>query len=49
MIVLAMVLCHYDYACTMWFRRISILVKKRLQIVQNKVIRFVLGFFQELT
>ena len=26
-----------------WFSRISISAKKRLQIVQNKVIRFVLG------
>ena len=43
MIVLAMVQCHYDYACAMWFSRISISAKKRLQIVQNKVIRFVLG------
>ena len=43
MIVLAMVQCHYDYACAKWFSRISISAKKRLQIVQNKVIRFVLG------
>ena len=43
MIVLAMVQCHYDYACTMWFSKISISAKKRLQIVQNNVIRFVLG------
>ena len=43
MIVLAMAQCHYDYACAMWFSRISISAKKRLQIVQNKVIRFVLG------
>ena len=43
MIVLAMVQCHYDYACAMWFSRISISAKKRLQIDQNKVIRFVLG------
>ena len=42
MIVLAMVQCHYDYACARWFSRISILAKKRLQTVQNKVIRFVL-------
>ena len=28
----------------MWFSRISISAKKRLHIVQNKVIRFVLGF-----
>ena len=42
-IVLAMVQCHYDYACAMWFSRISISAKKRLHIVQNKVIRFVLG------
>ena len=27
----------------MWFRRISISAKKRLQFVQNEVIRFVLG------
>ena len=33
MIVLAMVQCHYDYACAMWFSRISISAKKRLQIV----------------
>ena len=38
-----MVQCHYDYACAMWFSRISISARKRLQIVQNKVIRFVLG------
>ena len=38
-----MVQCHYDYAYAMWFSRISISAKKRLQIVQNKVIRFVLG------
>ena len=43
MIVLALVQCHYDYACAMWFSRISIAAKKMLQIVQNKVIRFVLG------
>ena len=43
MIVLAMVQCHYDYACAISFSRISISAKKRLQIVQNKVIRFVLG------
>ena len=41
MIVLAMVLCHY--ACAMWFSIILISAKKRLQIVQNRVIRFVLG------
>ena len=43
MIVLAMVQSHYDSACAMWFSRISISAKKRLQIVQNKVIRFKLG------
>ena len=43
MIVLAIVQCHYDYACAMWFSIISISAKKFLYIVQNKVIRFVLG------
>ena len=32
MIVLAMVQCHYDHVCAMWFRRISISAKKRLPI-----------------
>ena len=41
MIVLAMVQCHYDYACAMWFSRISFSVKKRLQIVQNKRLQIV--------
>ena len=41
MIVLAIVQCHYDYACAIWFNRISISAKKKLQIAQNKVIRFV--------
>ena len=42
-VVLAMVQCHYDYTGVMWFSRISISAKRRLQIVQNEVIRFVLG------
>ena len=48
MIVLAMVQCHYDYACVMWFSRISISAKKKLHIVQNKVIRLYLEILQEL-
>ena len=43
MIVLAMVQCHYDYACAMWSCIISISAKKRFKIIQNKVIGFVLG------
>ena len=43
MIVLAIVQCHYDYACAMWFSRISILAKKRLQIVQNHIFNSVHG------
>ena len=43
MVSLAMVQCHYDYACAMWFCRIFISAKKQIQIVQHKIIGFVLG------
>ena len=43
MLASALVQCHFDYACTMWFSRLSVTSKKRLQITQNKTIRFILG------
>ena len=45
MLASALVQCHFDYACSMWFSCISSTSssRKRLQIIQNKLIRFILG------
>ena len=41
--LLYLVQCHFDYACSMWFRCVSSTSRKRLQIIQNELIRFILG------
>ena len=43
MLASALVQCHFDYACSMWFSCVSSTSRKRLQIIQNKLIRFILG------
>ena len=39
----ALVQCNFDYGCSMWYTGTTCLLKKKLQITQNKVIRFILG------
>ena len=39
----ALVQCHFDYGSSMWYTDTTCLLKKKLQITQNKVIRFILG------
>ena len=36
------ILNGFDYACSFWYMGISKLLKNRLQVTQNKIIRFVL-------
>ena len=36
----ALILCHFGYSCTSWYAGPTKCLKKRLQIAQNKVIRF---------
>ena len=43
MLASALVQCHFEYACSMWFSCVSSTSRKRLQIIQNKLIRFILG------
>ena len=43
MLASALVQCHFDYACSMWFSCVSSTSRKRLQIIQNKLIIFILG------
>ena len=39
----ALILCHFDYASCSWYSPLSQGTKNKLQICQNKVIRFILG------
>ena len=39
----ALIQCHFDYACSSWYPGTSKTLKKKLQIMQNKTTRFILG------
>ena len=34
---------HFDYACSFWYPGLSKVLKNKLQVTQNKIIRFVLN------
>ena len=38
----ALIQCHLDYCCTAWYQSLSNVLKQKLQVVQNKIVRFVL-------
>ena len=40
----SLILCHFDYACSAWFEGLQVNLQKKLQILQNKTMRFVLGY-----
>ena len=39
----ALIQCHFDYACSAWFIGLHKIYQQKLQILQNKTIRFVLN------
>jgi hypothetical protein len=39
---LTCILCHLDYSCSSWYSGLSKAMKRKFQICQNKVIRFIL-------
>ena len=39
----ALIQCHFDYSCSSWFPGINMTLSKKLQIMQNKIIRFILN------
>ena len=47
----ALMLCHFDYSCSAWYSGLSKLLKRKLQVAQNKVIRFIkqLGLRERIT
>ena len=42
LLVMSRIQCHFDYACSFWYPGLSQLLRNRLQVTQNKMIRFVL-------
>ena len=43
LLVSALIQCHFDYGCSSWYCGLSKMAKSRLQVAQNKAIRFILG------
>ena len=39
----ALIQCHLDYCCSAWFSGLNKLHQKKIQIVQNKMVRFILN------
>ena len=42
LLVLALIQCHFDYACSFWYHGLTKFWKDKLQVTQNKLVRFVL-------
>ena len=42
LLVMALIQCHYDYACSIWYNGLAQSLKTKLQTTQNKLMRFVL-------
>ena len=39
---MSLIQCHFDYACSFWYPGLSKFLRERLQVTQNKMVRFVL-------
>jgi len=40
----ALIQCHFDYSSSSWYSGLSKQLKQRLQVTQNKVVRFIHGY-----
>jgi hypothetical protein len=43
LLVWTLIRCHFDYACSAWYSGLSKKLKKRLQVMQNNVFRYMLN------
>ena len=43
LLAIALIQCHYDYACSFWYNGLSKSIKNKLQVTLNKLIRFILN------
>ena len=39
----ALIQCYFDYSCSMWYSSLTQKTKKKLQVLQNKIIRYILN------
>lgn len=39
----ALIQCHFDYSCSSWYPALSQKLKNKLQILQNKTVKFILN------
>ena len=39
----ALIQCYFDYACSSWYSGLNKTFSKKLQVMQNKVVRFILN------
>ena len=42
-LVSALIQCYFDYSCSSWYAGLSKTLQQKLQVVQNKVVRFILN------
>ena len=40
---MSLIQCHFDYACSVWYPGLSKVLKNKLQVTQNKIVRFILN------
>ena len=43
LLVMSLIQCHFDYACSFWYPGLSKVLKNKLQVTHYKIIRFVLN------
>ena len=37
----ALIMCHFHYACSVWYSGLNKKLRNKLQVVQNKILRFI--------
>ena len=43
LLVMSLIQCHFDFACSLWYPGLSKILKNNLQVTQNQIIWFVLN------
>ena len=43
LLVMSLIQCHVDFSCSVWYTGLTQMLKNKLQVTQNKLIRFILN------
>ena len=43
----ALIQCHFDYSCSSWFPGINKSLSNKLQVLQNRMVRFILNLWRK--